>query len=76
MPNVPDGCSYSSSCFTCPLSKCRYETDYRIPATPETFKRILKIRRLDLDVPQIRELWPMSYRNALRLLNQARQMRI
>ena len=72
MPQVPDGCEYSESCFTCPLSKCRYEASSRAPVSPQTMKRIVEIRKRDLDVEQIRQIWPMSQRNAIRLINMAR----
>ena len=72
--NVPDGCDYSSSCFNCPLPQCRHDYPNRRPPDPTTIRRATIINERNLDIADIIHLWPMSKRNAHRLIATARDL--
>ena len=72
--NVPDGCDYSPSCFNCPLPQCRHDyPNHRLP-DPTTVRRAAIINEHNLDIADIIHLWPMSRRNAHRLIATARDL--
>ena len=73
-PMVADGCKYSPTCLSCPLPKCRHEYDNGRPPRLQVLQRALTAREQDMDADDIIATWPMSRRNAYRVLELARTL--
>ena len=74
-PKVADGCKYSPTCLRCPLPKCRHEYDNGRPPKLQMLQRARTAQERDMDADDIIATWPMSRRNAYRVLELARTLR-